>query len=209
LEISSSRARAVVNVPGYLDQLIRELSRLPGVGPKSAARIAFHVLKMPLESVQSLSRALLDLKSHITSCSICGGISERDVCAVCADEGRDRGIICVVESGKDMITIERTGEFRGLYHVLQGVISPLDGIGPEDLSIKKLLERLSTGRVGEVIIATNPTVEGDATALYLARIIKPLGIRVMRIAHGLPVGADLEFTDAVTIAKSIAGRVEM
>ncbi len=198
-----------MNVPGYLDALIRELSRLPGIGPKSASRIAFHVLKMPLENVQNLSRAILDLKINITSCSICGGISEKSICPICEDETRDRSILCIVEGGKDVLTIEKTAEFKGLYHVLQGVISPLDGIGPEDLTIKKLLERLSGGTVREVIIATNPTIEGDATGLYLAKIIKPLGIKVMRIAHGLPVGADLEFTDSITIAKSIAGRVEM
>lgn len=188
---------------------MRQLSRLPGIGPKSASRIAFHILKMPLESVQSLARGLVELRSSISACSVCGSISEGDLCAVCGDSGRDRSTICVVEDGKDVLTIERTGEYKGLYHVLGGLISPLDGIGPEDLNIGKLLDRLNGGAVREVILATNPTVEGDATSLYLARLVKPRNVRVMRIAHGLPVGGDLEYADAMTIAKSLAGRTEL
>lgn len=198
-----------MGIPGHLEAVIRELSRLPGIGPKSASRIAFHLLKIPLEGVQNLAKAILDLKQNVRSCSLCGGIAETEICSICADATRDRGLLCVVEEGRDMLTIEKTGAFRGLYHVLGGVISPLDGVGPEDLRVRELLDRCSGGEVRELILATNPTVEGDATSLYIAKLVKPLGVRVMRIAHGLPVGADLEFADSMTIAKSIAGRVEM
>jgi recombination protein RecR len=198
-----------VNIPAHLDALIRELSRLPGIGPKSASRIAFHMLKMAQGDVEHLARAMTDLKEAISACSVCGSISEGSLCPVCSDPAREASLICVVENAKDVITIEKTGEYRGLYHVLGGVISPLDGIGPEDLAVKGLLSRCSGGAVGEVVIATNPTIEGDATALYLARILKPLGIRVMRIARGLPVGSDLEFSDSATIARSMIGRVEL
>jgi len=198
-----------MGVPGHLEALIRELSRLPGIGPKSASRIAFHILKIPFESVQNLTRAILELRRNVRTCGVCGGIAEADVCSICGDPGRDRGLLCVVEEGRDVLTIEKTGAFKGIYHVLGGVISPLDGVGPEDLRVKDLVDRCAGGGVRELILATNPTVEGDATSLYIARLVKPLGVRVMRIAHGLPVGADLEFADSMTIAKSIAGRVEM
>ena len=198
-----------MGVPGHLEALIRELSRLPGIGPKSASRIAFHILKIPLESVQNLTRAILELRRNVRTCGVCGGIAEADVCSICGDPARDRGLLCVVEEGRDVLTIEKTGAFKGIYHVLGGVISPLDGVGPEDLRVKDLVDRCAGGGVRELILATNPTVEGDATSLYIARLVKPLGVRVMRIAHGLPVGADLEFADSITIAKSIAGRVEM
>ncbi len=198
-----------MKTPRHLDSVIRELSRLPGIGPKSASRLAFHILKMPSAEVLNLTTAITELRVNVRSCEICGSIAESERCGVCEDGSRDRTMICVVESAKDVITIEKTGEYNGLYHVLQGVISPLDGIGPEDLTMHALIDRCGGGAVREVIVATNPTVEGDATALYIARLIKPLGIRVMRIAHGLPVGSDLEFADSATIAKSLGGRIEL
>lgn len=197
------------NVSRYLDVLIREFSRLPGIGPKSAARLAFHVLRMPDGDVRNLTAAIHAVKEHITACRTCGGIADSDTCAICADQSRDRGVICIVEQQKDVLTVERSGAFGGLYHVLNGVISPLDGIGPEELNIKSLLERCKDAAVVEVVIATNPTVEGDATGLYLSKIIKPSGIKVTRIAHGIPVGADLEFADGATIFQSLKFRVEM
>ncbi|TAL38745.1 MAG: recombination protein RecR [Spirochaetes bacterium] len=196
-------------MPASLEALIRELSRLPGVGPKSASRLAFHILKAGREDVERLSRALVTVKSSITRCARCGGIAEAEYCAICTDPARDHAIICVVEEANDVLTVEKTGEFKGTYHVLGGVIAPLDGIGPDDLNITSLLERVPREGVREIIVATNPTVEGDATSLYLAGLIKPLSVRVMRIAHGLPAGADLEFADSVTIARSIAGRVDL
>jgi recombination protein RecR len=198
-----------VSMPASLEALIRELSRLPGVGPKSASRLAFHILKTGREDVERLSRALITVKSSIMSCARCGGIAEAEYCSICSDNTRDHATICVVEDASDVLTVERTGEFKGTYHVLGGVIAPLDGIGPDDLNITSLLERVRREGVREIIVATNPTVEGDATSLYLAGLIKPLGVRVMRIAHGLPAGADLEFADSVTIARSIAGRVAL
>ncbi len=198
-----------MNLPGTLEALIRELSRLPGIGPKSASRLAFHLIKASPEDAAGLARAIVECKSSITACTVCGAIAEGGLCPVCAEATRDQSVICVVENPRDVLTIERTGEFQGLYHVLGGVISPLDGIGPDELSVRGLVDRCTKGAVRELIIATNPTIEGDATGLYLARLLKPLGIRVMRIAHGLPVGADLEYADSMTVAKSIAGRVEM
>lgn len=193
----------------YLETLIREFTRLPGIGPKSASRLAFHVLKMSDVQVSHLMGAMRAVKDNIRPCRVCGSISDADTCSICCDTGRDRKTVCVVEEQSDVLTIERTGEYRGLYHVLMGVISPLDGIGPGDLNIDSLVERCRTGEIGEVILATNLTVEGDATSLYLARLMKSEGIRVMRIAHGLPAGADLEFADSATIAQSIKGRVEI
>lgn len=192
----------------YLDALVRELARLPGVGAKSASRLAFHILKMDRNDVVRLSKSLVELKDNIRSCSLCGGISDADICHICSDTERDQGIICVVGEARDIITIEKTGEFRGLYHSLNGLISPLDGIGPSDLNIPALLKRCSGGTVNEVILALNQTIEGDATSMYIFGIISPLGIKVTRIARGLPVGADLEFSDSATIAKSIKGRVD-
>ena len=197
------------NPSKYLDALIREFSRLPGIGPKSASRLAFHVLKISNEQVMNLSRAIVALKENITSCKLCGGISDSDLCFICSDGGRDNSVLCIVEEQRDVFAIEKTGEFKGLYHVISGVISPLDGIGPEDLRISSLIDRCKGGIVREVIIATNPTVEGDATSLYLLKELKPFGIRVMRIAHGLPMGANLEFADSATIAQSIKGRCEL
>ncbi len=193
----------------YLDALISELSHLPGIGHKSASRIAFYLLKATDEEVEQFIKAIRDIKTHITSCSRCGGISDAPVCAICEDPAREHSTICVVEQQKDILAIERTGGYRGLYHVLGGVLAPLDGVGPDDLSIEKLKRRCLDEHISEVIIATNPTMEGDATALYLARILKELGVEVMRIAHGLPVGADLDFADSATIVRSIQSRVKI
>ena len=193
----------------YLESLTREFSRLPGIGVKSASRLAFHILKMSHDDVSNLVRAMLEVKEHITACRICGGIADSDVCSICSDRDRDSHTICIVENARDVLTIEGTGEFHGLYHVLMGVISPLDGIGPDELNISSLLDRYAAKPVQEMILALNPTVEGDATALYLAGILMPLGVRVTRIAHGLPVGSDLEFADSATIVKSFRGRVAM
>jgi len=198
-----------MNLPSkYLENCIHELSKLPGIGSKSASRIAFFLLKTPKANVDALIGAINQLKDNIRYCEECGGISDEALCSVCSDNERDKTILCVVEEPEDMLSIEKSGAFNGLYHVLGGVISPLDGVGPEELSINKLIERCKSG-IKEVIIATNPTIEGDATALYIASLLKPLNIKVMRIAHGLPVGSDLEFVDAPTLAKSITGRREM
>lgn len=193
----------------YLDALIKEFSRLPGIGPKSAARLAFHILKQPLSEVERLSKSILALKENITFCKICGGISDAGICSICSDGNRDKSTVCVVEDARDILTIEKCGGYRGQYHVLKGVISPLDGIGPEELNISSFLSRCRDGQIREAIIAVNPTIEGDATTLYLAKELKPLGVRVMRIAHGLPVGSNIEFADAATIVKSLEGRVEI
>lgn len=193
----------------YLDALIRELSRLPGIGPKSAGRLAFHILKMPVGDVERLSKTILELKENITFCKKCGGISDTSICSICSDANRDRGMICVVEEARDILTIEKSKVYKGLYHVLSGVISPLDGIGPEDLNIGSFIKRCRDEPIKEVIIATNPTIEGDATTLYIARELKSLSIKITRIAHGLPVGSNLEFADSATIAKSVEGRIEV
>jgi recombination protein RecR len=193
----------------YLDAAVKELSRLPGIGPKSAARVAFHLLKMHPSDVKKLAESLVALKEKIGSCSICGGISDGGICSICTDLLRDATVLCIVEEQRDLLIIERTGVFKGKYHVLGGVISPLDGIGPEDLSFDRLLSRIKNGSIREILVALNPTVEGDATSLYLSKIVRPLGIRVMRMARGLPVGAEIEFADSATIAKSISDRVEV
>jgi recombination protein RecR len=193
----------------YLDALIKEFSRLPGIGPKSAARLAFHILKQPLSEVERLSKAILALKENITFCKICGGISDGSMCSICSDENRDKSTICIVEEARDILTIEKSGGYHGVYHVLKGVISPLDGIGPEELNIGSFIKRCKEGQIKEAIIAVNPTIEGDATTLYLSKELHPLGVRVMRIAHGIPVGSNIEFADAATIVKSLEGRVEI
>jgi len=195
----------------YLDALIREFSKLPGIGPKSASRLAFHILKLREDETEKLAASIIDLRKNIRSCSICGGISDSDICAVCQSDSRDRSLLCVVQEQKDAIIIENTGGYSGLYHILHGVLSPLDGIGPEDLNITSLLQRCREGMVREVIIATNPTVEGDATALYIARHIGDIkaGPEVMRIAHGLPLGSDLEFADSATLLRSIQARTKV
>ncbi|MBN2079405.1 MAG: recombination protein RecR [Spirochaetes bacterium] len=193
----------------YLENLIKKLSKLPGIGHKSASRIAFHLLAMSEDDVKGLASTMIELKENTFTCSACGGISDADLCPICRDPGRDRGLICVVEDAKDVLTIEGTGEFRGIYHVLNGLISPLDGIGPDQLAIGPLVGKCREGSIREIILALNPSVEGDATSLYIARLIGPSGVIVTRIAHGLPVGADIEFADAATIIKSLAGRVKI
>ncbi len=192
-----------------LARLIEELSKMPTVGPKTAQRLAFYILRASAEDVARLAQAILDAKAKIRYCSNCFHITDVDPCAICSNPARNRALICVVEDPRDVLALERTHEYRGLYHVLHGAISPLDGIGPDDLKIAELLARVKSGEVQEVIIATNPRVEGEATAIYLAKILKPLGIKVTRIAHGLPVGGDLEYADEVTLAKALEGRREI
>ena len=196
-----------MSLPDSLTRLVEELKRLPGIGPKSAQRLAFHILKIPLEQATQLVDAVREVKERVTHCSVCHNITDSDPCWFCCSEGRDRHVICVVEEPQNVSAIERTREFKGVYHVLMGSISPLQGIGPDDLKIKSLLARIDG--VGEVILATNPTVEGEATALYLARLLKPLGVRVTRIAMGVPVGSDLEYADEVTMHKALEGRREV
>lgn len=188
-------------------RLIDEFSRLPGIGPKTASRLVFYLLRAPEEQAQSLADALRELRERITFCSVCFNITESDPCAVCIDEGRDRSVICVVEEPLDVIAIERTRDYHGLYHVLHGTIAPVEGIGPDDLRITELLPRLSAApRVREVIIATNPNMEGEATAMYVARQLEGKDVRVTRLARGLPVGGDLEYADEVTLSRALAGR---
>ena len=195
-------------LPDPLTRLIEELVRLPGIGPKGAQRLAFHLLKTPREETDRLVEALRDVKERVTYCSVCNNITEVDPCAFCSSEARDPHMICVVEEPQNVSAIERTREFKGMYHVLMGALSPLQGIGPDDLKIKGLLGRINSG-VTEVILATNPNVEGEATAIYLARLLKPLGVKVTRIAMGVPVGSDLEYADEVTMHKSLEGRREV
>jgi recombination protein RecR len=198
----------MMSLPDPLVRLIEELQRLPGIGPKGAQRLAFHILKTPRDQADALADAVRRVKEQVTYCSICNNITDQDPCAYCRSESRDRHIICVVEEPQNVAAIEKTREFKGMYHVLMGAISPLQGIGPDDLKIKGLLARIGNG-VGEVILATNPTVEGEATAIYLARLLKPLGVRVTRIAMGVPVGSDLEYADEVTMHKALEGRREV
>lgn len=192
-----------------LSRLIGELSRLPGIGQKSAQRLAFHILSLPDGEAFSLARAISDAKTDMRFCSVCGNLTDVDPCRVCADVGRDDSIICVVESPRDVTAMERIKEYRGRYHVLNGTISPMDGIGPEQINIKSLIVRLQENDVKEVILATNPNIEGEATAMYIAKLIKPAGIKVSRIAHGVPVGGDLEYTDEVTLSMALEGRREL
>jgi recombination protein RecR len=196
-------------LPDALQQLIDQFKRLPGIGAKSAQRLAFHVLKTPREDAERLCDAIRQVKDRVTYCTVCNNITDVDPCAVCADESRNRRLICVVEEPQNVNVVEKTGGFRGTYHVLMGAISPLAGVGPDDLKIKGLLSRLGDGSVEEVILATNPTVEGEATAIYLARLLKPLGPRVTRIAMGIPVGSDLEYADDLTMTRSLEGRREL
>ncbi|UNC90657.1 recombination mediator RecR [Candidatus Contubernalis alkaliaceticus] len=190
-------------------KLIEAFKRLPGIGPKTAQRLAYFIIKLPLAEVEFISRALLEAKQKITCCSCCGTLTEKQPCIICEDIRRSREIICVVQEPRDVLAIEKMGEYQGLYHVLQGAISPVDGVGPEDLKIKELLARVKNHRVKEIILATNPNVEGEATAVYISRVVKPLGIHVTRIAHGLPVGGDLEYADEVTLARALEGRREI
>jgi len=192
-----------------LARLIDELKRLPGIGQKSAQRIAFHLQRLPREEAERLSSALLEAKDKIRLCSLCNNLTDRDPCEFCADPTRASDVICVVETPYNVVAVEKTREFHGLYHVLDGALSPLQGIGPDQLKIKGLLERLKAGRIKEIIIATNPNVEGEATAIYLSKLIKPLGVKVTRIAMGIPVGSELDFADEVTMLKAIEGRREI
>lgn len=192
-----------------LNKLINELSRLPGIGGKTAQRLALHILSVDDREAFALSDAIREAKEKMTFCSVCGNLTDRDPCSICEDAGRDPSTICVVESPKDVIAMEKIREYRGYYHVLHGVISPMDDKGPEDINLKSLITRLQDTRVKELIIATNPTIEGEATAVYIARLVKPSGIRVSRIAHGIPVGGDLEYADEVTLLKAIEGRREL
>jgi recombination protein RecR len=197
-----------VSLPDPLIRLIEELQRLPGIGPKSAQRLAFHILRTPREQTDRLAAAVQEVKECVTYCSICSNITDTDPCSFCRSDNRDHHIICVVEEPQNVTAIEKTREFRGVYHVLMGALSPLQGIGPDDLKIKSLLTRVNNG-VNEIILATNPTVEGEATAIYLARLLKPLGVKVTRIAMGVPVGSDLEYADEVTMHKALEGRREV
>jgi recombination protein RecR len=192
-----------------LARLIHEFKRLPGIGQKSAQRIAFHVMRSGRDEAEHLAQAILDVKDKLGICKVCNNISSGEICQYCADPKRDPRVVCVVEEPHNIVGIETTRQFEGRYHVLHGALSPLRGIGPEALKIKGLVERIGQGEIQEVIIATNPTVEGEATAVYLARLLKPLGVRVTRIAMGIPVGSDLEFADEVTISKAMEGRREM
>jgi recombination protein RecR len=195
--------------PEPVARLIEALQRLPGIGPKTAQRLTFFLLKRPADEVRELSAALVAVKERIVYCRTCFNVTDEDPCRICADMRRDDHVLCVVEEPNDLLAMERTGEFRGRYHVLLGALSPLDGIGPDDIKVRELLARLDAGGVNEVILATNPNVEGEATALYLAKLLRPLGVRVTRIARGLPVGGDLEYADQVTLSKALEGRREI
>jgi recombination protein RecR len=191
---------------GTIQDLIDELGRLPGIGPKGAQRIAFHLLSAESADVERLAKTLIRVKDEVRFCRICGNVAEADECRICRDSRRDPSVICVVEEPKDVVAVERTREFRGRYHVLGGAISPIDGIGPDDLRVRELLARLADGTVTELILATDPNLEGEATATYLARLVTPMGITVSRLASGLPVGGDLEYADEVTLGRAFSGR---
>jgi recombination protein RecR len=195
--------------PDPLTKLVEQLQRLPGIGAKSAQRLAFHVLKTPREEIDRLADAMRDVKDRVTYCTICSNITDVDPCFYCTDAGRDPRIICVVEEPENVTAVEKTRDFKGKYHVLMGALSPLHGVGPDDLKIRPLLARVGAGTVEEVILATNPNVEGEATAIYLAKLLKPLGVRVTRIAMGVPVGSDLEYADEVTMQRAMEGRREI
>ena len=192
-----------------IDHLIEALNKLPGIGRKTASRLAFHILRSGLSEAQTLARAILDVKEKIHLCSICFNLTDEDPCHICQDERRTKELLCVVEGPNDLIAIENTGEYRGRYHVLHGTLSPLEGVGPEDIKIKELMERLRKEKVSEVILATNPTVEGGATALYLTDLIRSLEVKVTRIAYGIPMGGEIEYADGMTLSKALEGRREM
>lgn len=189
-----------------MNKLINELSKLPGIGGKTAQRLAFHILSMDDKDAYALSDSIRDAKASMRYCSVCGNLTDTDPCAICEDQTRDRSMICVVENPRDVAAMEKIKEYRGCYHVLHGAISPMDGVGPDDINLKSLIKRLQDEEVKELIIATNPNIEGEATAMYIARLIKPSGIKVTRIAHGIPVGGDLEYADEVTLLKAMEGR---
>jgi recombination protein RecR len=196
-------------LPASLQDLVEQFKRLPGVGAKSAQRLAFHILRTPREDAERLCQAIRDVKDRVTYCTTCNNITDTDPCLMCGDESRDHRVICVVEEPQNVNVVDRTGGFKGVFHVLMGAISPLQGVGPDDLKIRGLLERIGTDRVDEVILATNPTVDGEATAIYLARLLKPLGVRVTRIATGIPVGSDMDYADDLTVGKAMDGRREV
>jgi recombination protein RecR len=199
----------VRNYPRALGRLIEELEKLPGIGPKTAQRLALFMLGRPKEEAQALSQAVMEVKEQIRECKECFNFSEAEICEICSDTRRDGSTLCVVAEARDLYALEKSGDYRGMYHVLGGQLSPIEGIGPDELHIAGLMERLKSGVIKEVILATNPVVEGDATAVYLARMLKPLGVRVSRIALGLPVGGDLDYADEITISRALLGRTEM
>lgn len=198
-----------MHYPEPISKLIDSFMKLPGIGPKTAVRLAFFVLNMKEDDVLDFAKALVNAKRNLTYCSICGHITDRDPCYICDDSHRNQSLICVVQEPKDVIAMEKMKEYRGVYHVLHGAVSPMEGIGPEDIRIPELLKRLQDETVQEVILATNPNIEGEATAMYISRLLKPTGIKVTRIAHGLPVGGDLEYADEVTLSKALEGRREL
>ncbi len=195
--------------PEPISKLIDSFTKLPGIGPKTAVRLAFFVLNMKEDDVLDFAKALINAKRELTHCSVCGHITDQDPCQICSDHTRDDSVICVVQDPKDVIAMEKMREFNGRYHVLHGAISPMDGIGPEDINVPDLIKRLKDDKVEELILATNPNVEGEATAMYISRLVKPSGIRITRIAHGLPMGGDLEYADEVTLSKALEGRREL
>ena len=201
-----SSVNSFSGVPESLTKLINELSKLPGIGPKSAQRLAFHLLRSSEETTKALVIAVEDMKKQVDLCSICFHITDKDPCQLCQDEERDDSVLCVVEQALDVIVLERTGQYIGRYHVLQGVLNPMEGIGPDDLRINELLQRVQSGTIGEVIMATNPSLEGESTAMYVQRLLTPHGVRITRLARGLPSGADLEYTDEITLAHAFEGR---
>ncbi|AIK36402.1 recombination protein RecR [Bacillus pseudomycoides] len=198
-----------MHYPEPISKLIDSFMKLPGIGPKTAVRLAFFVLDMKEEDVLDFAKSLVNAKRNLTYCSVCGHITDRDPCYICDDSHRDQSVVCVVQEAKDVIAMEKMKEYQGVYHVLRGAISPMEGIGPEDINIPQLLKRLQDETVQEVILATNPNIEGEATAMYISRLLKPTGIKVTRIAHGLPVGGDLEYADEVTLSKALEGRREI
>ena len=198
-----------MSLPTPISDLVEQLRKLPGIGAKGAQRLAFHILKTPREDADRLCEAIRGVKDRVTYCSVCNNITDVDPCAYCTNSGRDQRVICVVEEAQNVSVVEKTGGFKGVYHVLMGVLSPLQGVGPDDLKIKGLLGRVGEGQADEVILATSPTVEGEATALYLARLLKPLGIKVTRIAMGIPVGSDLEYADEVTMTRAMENRRDL
>ncbi|MBC6972669.1 recombination protein RecR [Bacillus sp. Xin] len=198
-----------MHYPEPISKLIDSFMKLPGIGPKTAVRLAFFVLDMKEDAVLDFAKSLVNAKRNLTYCSVCGHITDRDPCYICDDSHRDQSVVCVVQEAKDVIAMEKMKEYQGVYHVLRGAISPMEGIGPEDINIPQLLKRLQDETVQEVILATNPNIEGEATAMYISRLLKPTGIKVTRIAHGLPVGGDLEYADEVTLSKALEGRREV
>ena len=198
-----------MHYPEPISKLIDSFMKLPGIGPKTAQRLAFYVLNMKEDDVVNFSRSLMEVKRDLQFCSVCGHITDIDPCYICQDKNRDRSIVCVVQDTKDVIAMEKMREYRGMYHVLHGAISPMDGIGPEDINVATLIERLKDNQIKEIILATNPNIEGESTAMYISRLVKPIGVKITRLAHGLPVGGDLEYADEVTLSKAIEYRTEL